>query len=310
MRIRPLVKSARSVGIFVEPICCRGFMDKLFSLNAAIKGLSDDELVICTDGYDCLYLEDQETILKRFAEFGREIVFGGQTEFDHHIKAAVETAVAQSGTGDYRILNSGIIAGRSGALRHMLDVVCGWDLRLLADQFVHERAGIGYFNDQTVCGRYFALNPHEIAIDQRGRLSWTSAYEENYVDSLLAKHPFVLVNPRTLERPCIFHLPGVHGSETYLQYLNAFLALGHDISPEDVQIVRLEKLAGTDGPRKKAAKRFLKMISAKAGYRKAKYGQYVDVYKRKVMVLLSKCKRRLFPPSEESQVRLNGTQFR
>ena len=289
-RLQPLIQSAAKQGVAVTPIPCRSLLDKLFSLRHALAGLSASELILCSDGYDCLYLQGRLQIESIIGEFPAPIVFSAQAEADHHLQCAVQTARSRPEAGPYPILNSGVIAGRCGDIRAMLDEICRWNLAELEQEFQTGRAGIGHFNDQTLCGLYFARHPQQIAIDSHAKLSWTSAYENNMVDELLAADPFELRNPLTGLTPALFHLPCTSPG-VYAQFLRTCLRLQLPLKAEQVQIVRLEQFLGERGRLREDTREVLSVFKSQPGFRSTRRRQYVDHYKRRCRILLSRALR-------------------
>lgn len=291
-RVLALLHSAAARGVTVEPIPCYGLLDKLASLHNALRCIPDAEEVVCTDGFDCLYVQGQSEMLSRLSAYGRDILFSGQSEPDHHLPSTVAVAKQLNPNLPYPIPNSGIIAGRCDALRAMLSEIMSWDQSRIRAGWTEQRPGKDSFNDQTLFGHYFALNSDRIAIDAKGSFAWTSAYEDDVVDQMLNDQPFVFKNPLSGEVPCIFHLPCTSPG-VYAQFLWAYLSLGLPATAKEAQLVRLEELCREPGHPGRRAQHVLKMFRAMPGFRQERFRQYLVHYYRQLRMLLGRGLRRL-----------------
>jgi hypothetical protein len=76
--------------------------------------LSDDDIILFTDAYDVVYLGNKTTILERFAEFEKPIVFGCEKYCfpDPNRKSEYLNRIQE-----FSFLNSGMFIGRVWALR-------------------------------------------------------------------------------------------------------------------------------------------------------------------------------------------------
>jgi hypothetical protein len=300
LRVAPLLRSAARFGITVEIVCCSGLIDKLASLNRSLRSIDDDEWVLCSDGYDCIYLNDEQEIVKRLSSFPSRIVFSGQSTEDHHLDYVVGVCKERKPTGFYPILNSGIIAGRCGNLKSMLSEILQWRLGDIEREFSLRRAGVGCVNDQTLFGRFFALNPTEVDVDSKAVVSWTSAYENEEVDNLLESRPVQIKSPYTDECPCLFHLPCTSPG-VYLQFLQMYSALGYDLGGEVVDIVRVESFRGQSGKVGVLADYILQELRRSGGFRSYRRQHYLRHYKRRCRILLSRLFRRFVPKNLKAE---------
>ncbi|MDG2449916.1 MAG: hypothetical protein P8M34_09765 [Saprospiraceae bacterium] len=58
-----LLESATRVGVKIDLMICKGFLDKIKSLNEHLNSLDDQDYIICTDGYDVIYTRSADDIL-------------------------------------------------------------------------------------------------------------------------------------------------------------------------------------------------------------------------------------------------------
>jgi len=79
--------------------------------------LEDTDIVIFTDAYDVAYVGDQKEILTRYKTFKKPIVFGAERSC--HPDPNRESEYKYRDT-EFPFLNSGMIIGRVGPLRHCM----------------------------------------------------------------------------------------------------------------------------------------------------------------------------------------------
>ena len=293
-RLGPLQSSAKRNGIEVKPIDCFSLFDKLWSLGRELATFTTNELVVCTDGYDCLYVQSLVDIRSTLDEFGTKIVFSSQAENDHHSKPAVDFFREMNQNSPYPILNSGVIAGWSTSISRMIGRIKEWNLEREEHNFRSNMAGIGTFNDQTLCGIYAVQFPDEIAVDSEAKLSWTSAYENELVDSLIDEHEKTLRNPISGSVPCIFHLPNTSPG-VYVQYLRAFSALGGHITARTSDILLLENFLSAPGRLGDDAAKVLSTLQKESDFLHCRRQQYRRHRIKRARIAVSKFIRRLFP---------------
>ena len=294
MRIRPLVNSAATFGIQVEPVFCNGLMDKIQSLARYLETICDKELVICTDGYDCLYVNNPSEIESRILQFGDSVVFSAQGTPEHHLGCAVEACSSKYPGALYPMLNSGVIAGRCSNVKKMLSEICSWNISVVEQEFRSECGLIGFMNDQTLFGRYMAAYSGMVSVDINAWLSWTSAYENSWVDEILRQRPLRFVNPKTGEIPCLFHLPCT-APGVYLQFLNVYSSLGHTLDCDVVDIVRLEQLSQQQGSSASEAERILSSLRQCKGYHIARWRQYQRYFFGRAKTRIDRTLRSIIP---------------
>ncbi|MGD8414287.1 MAG: PqqD family peptide modification chaperone, partial [Candidatus Latescibacterota bacterium] len=233
------LESARRAGVEVTVMPCRGLLQKPVVLSRFVASLPADDIVLCTDGYDVLYVQSEEAILSRFADFGAPLIFGGEKGCYHHFPSAREFFEQSGHGGAYRYLNSGLMIGFAGTVGSMLREVLAWkpDARR---EFAESPGTVGFFNDQTLYGRYASENPGSIAIDTEARLFWTMADEKYDIESHAEIGPDRIRNRHTGIEPCLVHVP--HRKRSYLAYLQVAHKIGIPLAPDKVDIDLLGRL--------------------------------------------------------------------
>lgn len=222
-RLRLFSLSARRKGLNPTVVRCASIDDKPQALAGAIANEADDTLVFCTDGFDILCSGDAEAFAARFARYDRPIVFGAERECFHHLETSRRYFDSRKETSQYRYLNSGLVAGRAGALRQMLREISSWDPSGMQHAFAQESAA-GTINDQTYYGRYASLYPELVGLDTDAGLIWNLAGEYHAFETILANPDFAWENPATGKVPCFLHFTQVR--KYYPTMLTAALLLG------------------------------------------------------------------------------------
>ena len=168
----------------------RGFLHRLAVLRKFIEDLADEQLVLCSDGYDAIYLQPAAVISERFQGFSSPVVFSAEMSFHAPGNEAIADRYPESPT-IYRYLNAGAFIGRCGPLKKIL-------ARVLADSRTDE--------DQSLLSRYFLDHPGEISLDYRAELFVTTSNRQ-YDDDLESRDGR-LFNRQTGTWPCLLHTPG------------------------------------------------------------------------------------------------------
>lgn len=79
--------------------------------------LNPNDIVLFTDAYDVAYVGDQKEILRRYKMFSKPIVFGAERSCHPDPLRSEEYKFQDT---EFPFLNSGLIIGRVGALRHCM----------------------------------------------------------------------------------------------------------------------------------------------------------------------------------------------
>lgn len=153
-----LEKSARRNGFDVLslPICWHAnrlnTIDKFKILFHVFRAgfISDDRIILFTDAYDVLVLEECNTVSKKFFRFDSDIVFNSETNFYPPEGRDEAKRAFDAFPSKWRYLNSGCYMGYGWAIRRMIEYVCaspivsdpahGADQAALQDFFLRNQA--------------------------------------------------------------------------------------------------------------------------------------------------------------------------
>jgi hypothetical protein len=234
-----LLESANRIGINIDVMQCDGFLQKPAELRKYISTLPKSDIVFCTDGYDVLYTQGEEAILSRFMELNAPLVFSGEKKCFHHFPEAKAYFERSGGNDPYIYLNSGLIIGYVEAFLAMLEEISRMDKRLLKTEFRDIPEVVGFFNDQTLYGRYACLNPGKIAIDTRASIFWTMTDEKYDIDKYAEINPAGITNLETHGSPCVVHVS--HIRKFYPGYLYIAKKLGIRLTSHNVDLQLFEQ---------------------------------------------------------------------
>lgn len=169
---------------------------KVIWLADALSGMDGDEIILCADNYDVLYVGGEAAILRAFLGFQSDIVFSAESLYSHQdasLRAAFESASTSS---PYKFLNAGSVIGYAGAIRDMLSsIMC--ERSLWPNQV----------NDQWFFGRYCHFNGEIVKLDNDCKLFWCAAGEWDDLGTLAVVYGKRVLNARTNTYPCLVHLP-------------------------------------------------------------------------------------------------------
>ena len=237
-KLEILEKSAKSRGIEISVLgsgikWTRNFQ-KIGLLLEAIKNLNSDEIIVCTDAFDVLYLADAVSIEKSFINLlaganmkdidiiDRPIVFSAERLYRHHNPKYKSYWDSINSPFGYRYLNSGTFIGYQLPMIKMLNEI----LRTATARDYIEG------NDQKLFAEYAIKNPGKVLLDYRCELFWCPSGEQEILGDLYQinapdtvaivgtdgpdspdspKH--FLVNLKTRTTPCFIHI--THKKEFY-----------------------------------------------------------------------------------------------
>jgi hypothetical protein len=176
----------------------------------------------------------------------------------------------------------------------MISRIQQWDLKQEEMEFRKSMAGIGNFNDQTLCGLYAARFPDETIVDSQAQLSWTSAYENDIVNSAIRQNGGLFQNPKSGTFPCIFHLPYTT-PDVYLQYLSVYIANFDTLLASDADLVRIDRLLSKGGAIRQDGERVLEVLQKDPNYLSSRKQQFARNRNKTIHMTVSKLVRLLFP---------------
>jgi len=228
-----MLESAKRLGICVDVMPCNSFMEKPAVLKRYLNALPADAVVLCTDGYDVLYVQKEDLILSKFKAFDSPLVFSGEKGCYHHFPETKDYFEKSREVGQYRYLNSGLIMGHTAAYHEMLDEVVG-TTQAGSKDFEPIEGAVGFLNDQTLFGRYAAQRPDKVAIDTRADLFWTITEEKYNLGKYAKVNSDGVKNLESNTEPCLVHVP--HRQKSYPGYLEVALKMGIKLTAENVDL--------------------------------------------------------------------------
>lgn len=197
--------SAARFGVYPQvlvPARWDGLTTKLQTVYGWLRAenLPDEDLVLFADAWDTFFVKPLYAFEAGWQTFGSDLVFSAETNCAPNADLAGRYPTAPT---RYAYLNSGLYAGRPGALLEMLEEMRIYKMPPQA-------------NDQLLCSEFFLSHPGSIALDYPCKL-FGSLYqaEEDYGYS----GPIV-VNKRTGERPFCLHGNGSSSVQGVLDWLN------------------------------------------------------------------------------------------
>lgn len=224
-----LLNSAKNFGIDVLPIgegrsAKEGdyeFHFKNIWLAEAIKNYVDDEIVMCTDSFDVIYLTNESEIKNKFLQKNKKIVYSSEYFFDHNLKENKFKFEALYSDKKFKFLNAGVMVGYVGEIKKMLVEVDTYNRN------VRRRQMKGRMMDQSLMGMYLLNNPSSVTLDCECDIFWTTVgfeYPRKAPNS--TEHPLLseeqmgnylnsnfkngrLINVHTDSKPCLLHGPWI-----------------------------------------------------------------------------------------------------
>jgi len=159
------------------------------------------------------------------------LVFSGEKGCYHHFPES-KKCFERSASGIYKYLNSGLIMGYVGNFLDMLNEVMSY--RGLDEEFEKAEGVVGFYNDQTIYGRYAYLNPGKAKIDTSGIIFWTLSDEKYDIKKYASITPVGVTNLQTNTKPCLIHIS--HIGKFYPVLLYAADKLGLKLTNKNVDL--------------------------------------------------------------------------
>lgn len=177
-KVEVLRRSASYYGIKVEVlgegIVWKRNYQKIQMLYNEIRDLDENEVILCTDAFDVLYLEGEKSILDKFInlvgepeQFGRnKVIFSGEKLYSHHYPKYRKYWDSLDSPYGYRYLNSGTFIGYQKDVVRMLEWI------------IENSQNYKESSDQKLFAKYEVKNPGSILLDGRCKLFWCSGGEQ------------------------------------------------------------------------------------------------------------------------------------
>ena len=223
-KIQRLLNSAKLQNIEIEIIGSGrdiheggNYNGKNLWLYEKVCELDENEIVVCTDSFDVIYLTNADEIKQKFLKMNMPIVYSGSCGLTHQDAHFLEYYKKLGKGKHYKFLNSGALIGYAKNIKEKFEVIfeyCQSDLDESAS-----------YNQGRV-GKYIAENPNKVKLDYDCEIFWTDQNFNNPSPINKVTHPKYLkiginelkqkilkngrmYNTITDNYPCIFHCPYV-----------------------------------------------------------------------------------------------------
>tara|TARA_B100002019_G_C21274161_1_gene604212 strand:- start:7644 stop:8381 length:738 start_codon:yes stop_codon:yes gene_type:complete len=218
-RLNRILNSAKRQDITIEPIGegrdiheGGNYNGKNLWLYDKVCELPENEIVVCTDGFDVLYLSDETEIEKKFKKLDTPILYSAEWICSHHSRKTCRQSRKIARNKVFQFLNAGTMMGYAKEIKECLERIFSYDCK------------IDDFDDQKMLGQYYIENRGKMKLDHDCQIFWVDAYfeydkvdytEEKFKSSVhKIKHMYKngrLFNQTTNTYPCIMHIPGWYG---------------------------------------------------------------------------------------------------
>ena len=182
--------------------------------------LDENEIVVCTDSFDVIYLTNADEIRQKFLKMNSKIVYSTECLYNHQDSKFLEYYKKMGKGKHYKFLNSGALIGYAKNIKEMLEVILNLKHRLSQSSLMPLN---GEINDQTWVGKYIAENSDKVKLDYDCEIFWTDI---NFCSKCPQKHSHPkwisgaistlqdkivvngnVYNPITNSNPCVYHCP-------------------------------------------------------------------------------------------------------
>lgn len=207
---------------------------KIQLLYDAIKDLDNNEIILCSDAFDVLYLAGEQQILEKFLTFNGKIVFGAEKLYSHHYPKYKNFWDTIGEKYDYKYLNSGTFIGYQK------------DILTMLTNILNTSKNYTESSDQKLYGKYVVKNPDKVVLDYTAKLFWCPAGEQKILEKLYKienktednyQIQLILRNLKTDTTPCLIHI--THSKKYYGLLLNVALKLKLITSNEKDSFLKL-----------------------------------------------------------------------
>ena len=228
-KIQRLLDSAKLQNIEIETIGEERDVNEGGKLNGKnlwlyekVCELDENEIVVCTDSFDVIYLTNADEIKQKFLKMNARIVYSAECLYNHQDSKFLEYYKKLGKGKHYKFLNSGALIGYAKNIKDKFEIILKYSQT--------EIDTVSY--NQGRVGKYIAENPNKVKLDYDCELFWTD-FDFRYPN---AKSPFRyrrrvrqllknkerlldilnsvirhdrMYNPITDTHPCIFHAAGM-----------------------------------------------------------------------------------------------------
>jgi hypothetical protein len=226
-KIQRLLDSAKLQNIDVDTIGEGRDVHKGGNLNGKnlwlyekVCELDENEIVVCTDSFDVIYLTNADEIKQKFLKMNAKIVYSTECLYNHQDPHYLEYYKKMGKGKHYKFLNSGALIGYAKNIKEILEVILNPKHQSSQSSLM---SIMGEINDQTWVGKYIAENSNKVKLDYDCEIFLTDI---NFCLRCPQKHSHpkwiryaiselknkILVNGRMLSpftntNPCIYHCP-------------------------------------------------------------------------------------------------------
>lgn len=204
-----LFASARHFGIDVEPIGLgkeyRGGVSKIEWLWEWLQGKKFNTFVVCTDAFDCVYLDKPVAVDSWLKGRGCGVAYAGEKWYRKR-PSGYQELFDDLGQSLYKYPNCGCVMGYASDIRKLLEVALGFveiDKCNLSEQW-HMTKAIG------------RANSNDVVIDYNCNLFWCCAGQWRAAHKLAHIENGRLTNLKTGGQPFVLHSPIPNRSRAFL----------------------------------------------------------------------------------------------
>jgi hypothetical protein len=200
-----------SIKVLGDGIEWLGLSSKLTLTLKELKTVKDDTIVVFTDAFDVLYVQNASTIYEKFVQGGYNILFAAEKWYSHQDEEYKRFYDGIDTPHGYKYLNSGTFIGYKKHIYEMIESITSWS------DFEEGK------NDQSFYGKYCFENPEKVALDYNCDIFWCTAGEWEKLPELYEIENGFVLNKLTGTHPAIIHIPWAS------KYYNVLLKLVKDL---------------------------------------------------------------------------------
>ena len=220
-KIKRLLDSAKLQNIKIETIgegrdVNEGgeFNGKNIWLYEKVCELEENEIVVCTDSFDVIYLTNADEIKQKFLKMNTKIVYSAECLYNHQDSKFLEYYKKLGKGKHYKFLNSGALIGYAKNIKEKFEVIFKYFQSDLDESATYNQGRVG---------KYIAENSGKVKLDYDCEIFWTDI---NFCLKCPQKHSHpkwipsaistlqekILVNGKmynhiTNSNPCFYHCP-------------------------------------------------------------------------------------------------------
>jgi hypothetical protein len=199
------------------------FNGKNLWLYEKVCELDENEIVVCTDSFDVIYLTNADEIKQKFLKMNARIVYSAEHRYAHQAPEFRNIFKKMSVDKHFKYLNSGALIGYAKNIKDKFEVIFNYSQTEIDESVSYNQGRVG---------KYIAENPNKVKLDYDCELFWTD-FDFRYPN---AKSPFRyrrrvrqllknkerlldilnsvirhdrMYNKITDTHPCIFHAAGM-----------------------------------------------------------------------------------------------------